>query len=264
MVNKIDKRLQEVSRQGRPALMAHAVVGYPTLAATKELVQKMEKAGVDLVELQIPFSDPLADGPTIQRACEYALARGTKVADSFAVARELSQTTVLPLLFMTYYNIVYKYGVEKFCADAAKAGISGLIIPDAPLESAEYEGLMASCKKHSLHNILTLAPTSTTARIKKNAQAASGFIYCMSRQGITGVQAGFDPLLQKYLGQVRDHTKTPLAVGFGVSGVERFRAVAPHADIVVVGSAVIDRLARGVGSALSLISELAKEARSQT
>ncbi len=262
MVNDIDARLQQISLENRPALMAHAVVGYPDLATTKKLVVGMEGAGVDLVELQIPFSDPLADGPTIQQACEQALASGTKVADAFAIAAELSKATTIPLLFMTYYNIVYKYGVEKFCKDAAKAGISGIIVPDAARESAEHEGLLAACERYSLYNIVTLAPTSTPERIAKNAAIAQGFIYCMSRQGVTGTKQGFDEELEPYLRRVRERTNVPLAVGFGVSSLERLRTVAPYADIVVVGSAIISELsAHGLGAATNFVNKMAREVR---
>ncbi len=267
MNNKIDERLRSVLAEKRPALMAHAIVGYPSLDATKALVKGMEKAGVDLVELQIPFSDPLADGPTIQKACEQALNNGVRVNDAFAVASSLSRETELPLLFMTYSNIVYKYGVEKFCADAARAGISGLIVPDLPLEAAAHEGLLTACKRYGLHNILTLAPTSTVSRLQKNRDIASGFVYCMSRQGVTGTQHGLDPDLEQYIRRVRRHMQAPLAVGFGISNVQRLRAVSPYADIVVVGSAIIDKLAgeepkKALSNALDFIATLAKEVRS--
>lgn len=262
MVNDIDARLQQISLENRPALMAHAVVGYPDMTTTKKLVIAMEDAGVDMVELQIPFSDPLADGPTIQQACELALDNGTRVADAFAAAAEISGTTTIPLLFMTYYNIVYNYGVEKFCKDAAKAGVSGVIVPDTARESAEHEGLLAACERYNLCNIVTLAPTSTPERIAKNAAIAQGFIYCMSRQGVTGTAQGFDDEIESYLERVRKRTSVPLAVGFGVSSVERLRVVAPYADIVVVGSAIINELsAHGLGAATSFVGKMAREVR---
>lgn len=242
MANRIAEKLAELKAQKRPGLMTHTVIGYPNLETTVNLVQDMEAAGVDLVELQIPFSDPLADGPTIQRACEAAIENGTKVSDAFKVAKKLSKTTQLPLLFMTYYNIIYKYGVEKFCADAAEAGINGLIVPDAPLEVAEREGLAESCSKYGLYNIAVLAPTSTDRRLHKNAKA-QGFVYCMSRQGVTGAKQGFDPELGHYLKRVRKHLSVPIALGFGISSRERVQAVLPHTDIAVIGSAVIDIIA---------------------
>jgi tryptophan synthase alpha subunit len=240
MRNAIDERLEELKITGKKGLMTHVVVGYPSLEATVGLVTAMEKAGVDFVELQIPFSDPLADGPTIQRACEASLANGTKVRDAFAIAKQLTAKVRIPLLFMAYFNTVYKYGVEKFCADAAKAGIVGLIVPDVPLEAAQHEHFLAACKKHNLHNIITLAPTSTDERLKKNAAIASGFVYCMSRQGVTGTHLGLAPDMQAYLENVREHINIPMAVGFGISNRQRMNAVAPHCDVGVVGSAILD------------------------
>ncbi len=243
MSNKIDERLSEMAAAGRKGLMTHVVVGYPTLEATENLVVMMERVGVDFVELQIPFSDPLADGPTIQRACEAALAGGARVADAFTLARSLSKKVTIPLLFMAYFNTVYKYGVERFCAEAQAAGISGLIVPDAPLEAARHEGFLEACHRYGLHNVVTLAPTSTAKRLEKNAKVASGLVYCMSRQGVTGVQAGFDPELKAYMAQVRSYTQVPLALGFGVSSPERLKAVLPYCDVAVVGSAIVQRIA---------------------
>jgi tryptophan synthase alpha chain len=240
MTNKIDDQLRIIVTSKRTGLMTHVVVGYPTLNATVPLVRGLELAGSDFIELQIPFSDPLADGPTIQKACEVALSNGTRVRDAFIIAQQLKGTVRIPLLFMAYFNTVYKYGVEKFCADAAQAGISGLIIPDAPLEAAQHEGLLDSCERHGLYNILTFAPTSTDQRLKKNAPVAKGFVYCMSRQGVTGAHQGLDPKLQQYLTRVRTQIDVPIAVGFGISNKERLQAIAPHAEVAVIGSAIID------------------------
>jgi tryptophan synthase alpha subunit len=240
MQNKIDDKLTELRIAGRTGLMTHVVIGYPTLEKTVQLVKTMEQAGVDFVELQIPFSDPLADGPTIQRACERALAAGTKVSDAFAIAKKLSAEVRIPLLFMAYFNTVYKYGIERFCADARAAGISGLIVPDAPLEAAQHEAYLQSCSSHNLHNIITLAPTSTDDRLAKNASIASGFVYCMSRQGVTGTHLGIDPAMQSYLDRVRQHITVPLAVGFGIANRKRLEIVVPYCDIAVVGSAILD------------------------
>lgn len=239
-MNKIDQQLQTLKAAGRTGLMTHVIVGYPSLEATAQLVIAMEAAGADFVELQIPFSDPLADGPIIQQACEAALANGTKVSDAFMIAKGLAGKVKIPLLFMSYFNTVYKYGVERFCADAVSAGISGVIIPDAPLEAAEHEGLLDSCRKHDIHNIITLAPTSTSKRLSSNKNIASGFVYCMSRQGVTGTHLGLDPAMQQYLATIRQHISAPLAVGFGISNRERFQIIAPHSDIIVIGSAIID------------------------
>lgn len=241
-MNKINDRLAKIKTEQRIGLMTHVVVGYPSLEETITTVETMTQAGVDFVELQIPFSDPLADGPTIQHACETALAHGIKVTDAFAVAEELSQKVDIPLLFMGYFNTVLQYGVEKFCADAAKSGIAGLIIPDAPLEAAEHEGVLVACEKYDLHNIITLSPASTDERLQKNAPVASGFIYCMARQGVTGVQDTLNPQTAQYLERVKRYLDTPLAIGFGISKPEHVQALKGHADIAVIGSAIINIL----------------------
>jgi tryptophan synthase alpha chain len=240
MSNRIDAKLTEMRESGRKGIMTHVVIGYPSLDMTEKLVVAMEQAGVDFVELQIPFSDPLADGPTIQKACEQALAQGARVRDAFVIAHKLASKVSIPLLFMAYFNTVYKYGVKQFCKDAAEAGIAGLIIPDAPMEAAKHEGLLQSCKNYNLHNIITLAPTSTCSRLEKNRLIASGFVYCMSRQGVTGAQQGLAPDAQKYLENVRRHIDIPIAVGFGISNHQRLAAISPYSDIAVVGSAILD------------------------
>jgi tryptophan synthase alpha chain len=200
----------------------------------------MDEAGADFIELQIPFSDPLADGPTIQSACETAIARGARVRDAFTIAAESSARVQAPLLFMAYANTVFRYGTEAFCRDAAGAGISGLIVPDLPAEAAQHEGYLEACRRHGLHNIVTLAPTSTGDRMAVNAAVASGFVYC---QGVTGAQLGLAPDIQAYLQRARQHLTVPMAVGFGISGRARLEQVLPYCDVATVGSALIDRLA---------------------
>lgn len=243
MGNRIDERLGALAAAGRKGLMTHVVVGYPSLASTSALLLAMDEAGADLVELQIPFSDPLADGPTIQTACEAALAGGTRVGDAFTVAAQCSPKVSAPLLFMAYANTVYRYGVDRFCRDAAEAGIAGLIVPDLPVEAAQYENYLDACHRYGLHNVVTLAPTSTDERMARNATVASGFVYCMSRRGVTGTHLGLAPDVQDFLRRARTHLTVPLAVGFGISDRERLEHVLPYCDIATIGSALIDRLA---------------------
>jgi tryptophan synthase alpha chain len=254
MSNRIDERLTALRESGRKGLMTHVVIGYPSLAATGELVRAMVEAGADFVELQIPFADALADGPTIQLACEKSIAGGTTVGDAFALARELAAEVSAPLLFMAYANTVHRYGVDRFCADAAAAGLSGLIVPDLPLEAAEHEGYLDACRRHGLHNVITFGPTSTDERLTKNAAVASGFVYCMAREGVTGAHLDLAPDVQDYLARVREHTVVPMAVGFGISNRERLEKVLPHCDIAVIGSALIDRIdALGAASTEELV-----------
>lgn len=222
--------------------MTHVVVGYPSLKETEDLVLLMDKVGVDFIELQIPFSDPLADGPTIMKACEDSLKNGTKVKDAFDLAKKLTGKIKTPLLFMAYFNTVFNYGIEKFCIDSKKAGITGLIVPDFPLEEEPFEHFNQYLKKHNLFNIKVLSPASTEERVKLNAKVGTGFIYCTARQGITGAEKGFDRSVIKYLKTVKKHFNIPVALGFGISKKEHIRQMEGLADIAVVGSAILDRI----------------------
>ncbi|HSW98066.1 MAG TPA: tryptophan synthase subunit alpha [Candidatus Saccharimonadales bacterium] len=239
-MNILDQKLTEITQRKRVGLMTHVVVGYPTVADTISIVKTMAAHGADIIELQIPFSDPLADGPTIMRACEASLRSGTKVADAFAIMQVLSKEVSVPLLFMAYYNTVFTYGVESFCRDAQQAGASGLIVPDMPIEEENHEHYLKYCRKYNLHNIQVISPASTEDRLQKNAKVANGFVYCTARQGITGVQKNLDSGLTAYLRKAQEVFSIPIAVGFGISKKEHIKAVSGHADIAVVGSAIID------------------------
>ncbi len=221
-------------------LMTHVVVGYPSINGTIDIVKMMAAQGVDFIELQIPFSDPLADGPTIMKACEQSLANGTKVKDSFLVANKLSKEIKTPLLFMAYFNIVFKYGVKKFCRDSKNAGISGLIVPDMPIDEEPEEHFYEACRKNNLNNIQVVSPASTNKRIKMNAKIAKGFVYATTHQGITGAKDRLNPNFALYLKNLRNYFSIPIAVGFGISKREHMQLLKPHADIAVIGSAIID------------------------
>lgn len=239
-MNLIDKQLEKIKSEKRLGLMTHLVVGYPSLAATKSLVKVMEDVGVDFIELQIPFSDPLADGPTIMRACEQALQKGLKTKDAFQLAKILTKETKIPLIFMAYYNTVFKYGTEKFCEDAYEAGVSGMIVPDMPIEEESHEYFIRYCKSKGLKNIRVISPVSTVERLRKNAEVANGFIYCTARQGITGAKKDLDSAIGSFLKEVKKYFKIPIAVGFGISKREHLKKLAANADIAIVGSAIID------------------------
>lgn len=239
-MNLIDKQIEKIKKEKRLGLMTHVVIGYPSLEVTESLVQVMEDTGVDFIELQIPFSDPLADGPTIMRACEKALENGVKVKDAFKLAHKLSQKIKIPLLFMTYYNTVFKYGTKRFCVDAKMAGISGLIVPDVPLEEEHQEYFIKYCKEAGLKNIRVISPVSNEDRLIKNAKVANGFVYCTARQGITGAKEDLEPNILAFLTRVKRIFKIPVALGFGISKKEHLEKLAKFTDIVVVGSAIID------------------------
>ncbi len=243
----LEEQLQKIKRKRRLGLMMHVIVGYPSLKETNKLVKLMVEEGVDFIELQIPFSDPLADGPVIMRACEQALEKGTKVADAFKVMKELSSTVPIPLLFMGYYNTVFRYGVKKFCADAKRAGAAGLIVPDMPLEEEGEEHFLAYSEENRLPVIRVVSPISTIDRLKKNAIVAEGFVYCSAYQGTTGVRQTLDPILASYLKTVKRYINKPLAVGFGISKPEHIRAIKQHAEIAVIGSALIKTIQEATG-----------------
>lgn len=243
-MNLIDQQIQKIKQEKKLGLMTHVVIGYPSLTKTESIVRTMVEAGVDFIELQIPFSDPLADGPTIMKACEQSLTNGTKVRDAFRLAHRLSRQIKIPLLFMSYYNIVFKYGTKDFCKDAKSAGISGLIVPDVSLEEESQEHFIKYCNKSGLKNIRVVSPVSTIDRLQKNAQIASGFIYCVARQGITGARKHLDPNTAVFLKTVKKYFNLPIAVGFGISNKEHLDQLASYADIAVIGSAIIDIISK--------------------
>jgi len=225
-------------------LMTHVVIGYPSLEDTVKIIKTMVKCGVDMIELQIPFSDPLADGQTIMNACEKSLKNGTKVKDAFILMNELTKEIKIPLIFMAYYNTVFKYGTEKFCLDAKIAGAYGLIVPDMPIDEENQEHFYLYCKKYDLNNIQVVSPASTDERLKINAKVSNGFVYSTAHQGITGSKNELDTNLILNLKRVRKFFSVPIAVGFGISKRGHLEKLAPYADIAVVGSAIIDVINR--------------------
>ncbi|MDP4011243.1 MAG: tryptophan synthase subunit alpha [Candidatus Roizmanbacteria bacterium] len=238
-MNKINQQLIKIKQSKKIGLMTHVVVGYPNIASTIQIVKAMEEAGVDYVELQIPFSDPIADGHTIMKACDMALQNGVTVRDCLKVMKTLSAQVSIPLFFMGYYNSVFHYGVEKFCKAAKAAGAYGLIIPDIPPDEEEHEHFIKACRTHHLRQIRVVTPASSNERLKLNAQVADEFVYCVSHYGVTGSSASGRVGFRSYLKRVKKYFKIPIAIGFGVSRREDVRHVEPYADIVVVGSAII-------------------------
>jgi tryptophan synthase alpha chain len=225
------------ARPNHKALITYLTVGYPTAETTLEIVPLLASSGCDLVELGIPFSDPLADGTTIQRASYQALKQGVTPELCLEVAGKLRAKVDIPLVFMTYFNPVFSYGLNAFCKDCAQAGISGLIIPDLPPEEgAELESISL---KHGLDLIYLLAPTSTDERIDMVAARSRGFIYLVSMTGVTGSRDKLPEELESFVLRVRQRTSQPLCVGFGISNSEQARRVANIADGIIVGSRLI-------------------------
>jgi tryptophan synthase alpha subunit len=222
----------------KPALMTHVVAGFPSLDDSKQIVRMMGEVGADLIEIQIPFSDPVADGPTMQRCNELALANGFRVREAFVMAEELQKEVSAPLLFMTYFNIIHQYGVQAFCERAARSGVGGLIVPDMPIDEEPAEHLIESCRAHGLAWIPVVSPLTTAERIKALAAHATGFWYLVSRSGVTGVEQGFAPETDRQIAGIRQYSDLPIALAFGVSTPEHVAAIVQKADLAVVGSLV--------------------------
>lgn len=230
-------RITSIFRPDYKALIVYLTVGYPDIETTQKAATILADNGCDIIELGIPFSDPLADGATIQKASYQALQQGTTPQVCLEVADRLRQKMTIPLVFMTYYNPVFNFGLEAFCQSCTKAGINGLIIPDLPPE--EGEELEAITQKHNLDLIYLLAPTSTDKRIAKVAEKSRGFIYLVSLTGVTGARQTLPPELESFVTRVRQKARQPLCVGFGVSNPEQARRIAKIADGVIVGSHLI-------------------------
>jgi tryptophan synthase alpha chain len=243
-VSRIGESMAGLRAEGRLGLIAYLTVGYPDVESTLRLVPALAAGGADMVELGVPFSDPLADGATIQRASHHALGQGVTMAVCLDVVRRLRKDGLtIPLLLMGYYNPILAYGIEELTRDAARAGADGLIVVDLPPEEAA--AMQTACAGCGLDLVYLLAPTSSDERIALVAAQASGFVYCVSLAGVTGARQALSRGLGEFLARVRRHTSLPLAVGFGISRPEHVEAVADlGADAAVIGSAIIDLIDR--------------------
>jgi tryptophan synthase alpha chain len=231
-------RLAAVFRPGHKALIAYLTVGYPNPGATGEVATILTDAGCDIIELGIPFSDPLADGATIQKASYQALRQGVSPQACLDVVRRLRQRITTPLVFMSYYNPILSFGLEAFCRASAEAGVDGLIVPDLPPE--EGAELEVSTRQHKLDLVYLLTPASTEERISLVAERSQGFIYLVSLTGVTGARQALPPELEGFVRRVRQRTSKPLCVGFGVSNPKQAGRVAQVADGVIVGSRLLE------------------------
>lgn len=233
----LEARIRDARTKKDILLMTHIVVGYPSLAASMDIVDAMVEAGVDLMELQIPFSEPMADGPVIMAANQRALGHGTTVEDCFAFAAAVARKHPIPFLFMSYYNVLWRAGVAGFTARMKAAGLAGAIVPDLPPEeAADYLAAMADA---GLDPIFIYSPTTSDERLRTIARSARGFVYCVARKGVTGQQTSFSDELSRYLARCRAATRLPLAVGFGVQDAGDVAFLRGKADIAVVGSATL-------------------------
>jgi len=236
-VTRLEQAIRARREQKDLLLMTHIVLGYPSFDDSRRVVEDMVEAGVDLMELQIPFSEPMADGPVILKANAEALKAGATVEQSFELAERLSAEFHIPFLFMTYYNILFCHGVERFVNRCADIGIQGCIIPDLPpSEGTEYLDAMHTAGLAPVH---IFTPNTSTVRMQELDQNSAGFIYCVARKGVTGKDTNFSSDLADYLGTCNQHTRLPLAVGFGVKNRQDVDFLRGKADIAVVGSETI-------------------------
>jgi tryptophan synthase alpha chain len=241
VTSKLDRTFAQLRKRGEKALIAYVMAGDPSLQDTEQLVVELEQAGADIIELGVPFSDPIADGPVIQQAAERALRSGTSLRSILSMVTRLRARTKIPLILMAYYNNIHAFGPERFCQEAAQAGIDGLILPDMPPDEAgPLKGPAAAA---GLPLIFLLAPTSTAARRAFVARQSQGFVYYVSLTGITGAKLCNVADVGKNVEKIRKITHVPVAVGFGVATPEDAANVAAIADGVIVGSAIVKLIA---------------------
>jgi tryptophan synthase alpha chain len=222
---------------GQKALIPFLTAGDPHIEVTEALMATLAENGADIIELGVPYSDPLADGPVLQAAALRALAAGTTPDDVFALVSRFKEKYDTPVILLVYYNLVYRRGVELFCRDAAAAGVTGLVVPDLPYEEADM--LDVAAINHHMVNIRFLSPTTTDDRLVKICKSAAGFIYCVTVTGVTGQRVSVDPALENLLLRARNITDVPLALGFGISTPKQASDAAKTADAVIVGSALV-------------------------
>lgn len=230
--------------------MAHLVCGYPDFEVNKEIIRIMVEMGVDLIELQIPFSEPIADGPVILKANQLSLERGTRVGDCLSLMKEVSSQYPIPFLFMTYYNILFSRNVDTFVRETRQAGGSGLIVPDiTPEEGEEY---LHACRQHHISPILLMTPATNPERLRLIAGAGDGFFYCVARKGVTGAKTHLSQETIEFIQRCRQATDLPLAIGLGISSREDFEYLTGKVDIAVIGSAILRTIEQGGYQALKI------------
>jgi tryptophan synthase alpha chain len=252
-VSRIAATFARLRAERRLAVIAYLTVGYPRLDVTPSLVEAAAQSGADAVELGIPFSDPLADGRTIQAASQLALKEGMTVARALEAAQAARAKTEVPLLFMTYLNPILAFGLERFCRAASDAGIDGLIVPDLP--PAESADLRRAADAARVDLVFFVAPTSSESGIEAACQATTGFVYCIAVTGITGARAHLDDAVLPLIASVRRHTMLPVVVGFGISKPEHLAALEGKADGVIVASALLDAIGKAPEDPASRVRE---------
>ena len=260
-MSRIAATFARLAAERRLALIAYLTVGYPRLGVTPSLVEAAVESGADAIELGIPFSDPLADGRTIQAASQLALKGGMTVVRALEAATAARKTTDVPLLFMTYLNPILAFGLERFCRAVSEAGVDGLIVPDLP--ATESADLRRAADASQVDLVFFVAPTSSEVGIAAACRAATGFIYCIAVTGVTGARAELDPALLPLIATVRRQTGLPIVVGFGISRAEHLRALEGKADGVIVASALLDAIARAPDDPATQVRRFLSDLRRQ-
>jgi tryptophan synthase alpha chain len=239
-LNRIDQKFQDLRNQQQKAFVAYLTAGYPDIPTTVELALAFERVGVDILELGVPFSDPLADGSTIQLASAKALEQGVDLPQIFSIAADIRSQSTIPICLMSYYNPLHHYGLNKIVNDAANAGVDGFIVPDLPPEEAV--SFIALARKRGLSTVFFIAPTTRPSRMETIAAASTGFIYYVAITGVTGARSVIPASYREHIRQAKALTDTPICVGFGISTSGQVRAISQSADGVIVGSAIINKI----------------------
>ncbi|MEW6101731.1 MAG: tryptophan synthase subunit alpha [Candidatus Omnitrophota bacterium] len=243
--NRIEVKFRELKKEGRKAFIAFITAGYPDLTVTKKLVLEFDKIGVDIIELGVPFSDPLADGPVIQESSEEALKHKVNIPLILKLVKDIRRHSGVPICLMTYYNPVFCFGEERFTKEARQAGVDGVIIPDLPPEEAG--SLIRYAGKYGLATIFFLSPTSSIRRMKLISKASKGFIYYVSLTGVTGARMKLACGLIKNIKLIKKYARKPICVGFGVSRPEQVKEIKRVADGIIVGSAIVGKIRENIG-----------------
>ncbi len=244
-MNRIEKKFKQLKQQNKKAFIAFITAGYPNLKITEGLIREFDAIGVDIVELGVPFTDPMADGPVIQEASQAALERKVRLIDILNLVRRLRRDVEVPICLMTYYNPIFCLGEARFVTKARECGVDGVIIPDLPPE--EGVGLIKRARKADLDVIFFLSPTSSPERIKHIANKARGFIYYVSLTGVTGMRKSLPRDLKDNIKTIKRYTKVPVCVGFGVSNSIQVKQIQAFADGVIVGSAIVKKIKENIG-----------------
>ena len=259
-MGRIAETFSELQRQGRKGLIPFITAGDPDLASTAEILVELSRAGASLIELGVPFSDPMADGPVIQRASERALKHGIGITDFLGLVKDFRKTSQTPLILFSYFNPLLQFGLKRLAQEAKAAGVDGVLVTDlSPEEAGEFE---SELRANDLDMIFLIAPTSTDERLKLVAQHARGFIYAVSRAGVTGVRTNVSAEAEKLVNRMRQFSSLPIAVGFGISTADQVKDVQRYADAVVIGSAIVSEIERLEGATPDLpkrIGEFVKQ-----